>query len=268
MGPSSEFTPSELWRALNERPCPSRVVEFPAKGRDGRSLGSVRVKVLRMDEVNDARFAADARLRKRLHLNPSVRLEVGPGSALADVQADLVAKEVLARACLTERSVVDDERGEPVYGRLFKDGAEVEKLFTGDELTILFTRYELVQMQLSPFHGRLTESERDEWLKRLEEGAAADPLAELGWHDLAELLLSSCRKTRALRESLGSAAQGSRPKSSPSGSGSEDPTKSDGGTSSFGERPSEPTIPIEPGELFGQQALADLAKTLHRPEGA
>ena len=46
----SDLNSADLWLQITAMPRPSRVVEFPRKGTDGKTLGELRIQVLTQEE--------------------------------------------------------------------------------------------------------------------------------------------------------------------------------------------------------------------------
>jgi len=197
-GPPNDVEPSELWRRLNETPKPSEVIDFPRKDANGKPLSRVRIQVLSMMEHDEARIKAHQWLKDK-HISPE---EFG-GPTIREVYGDAVARELLAMACVAEEPVKGTEDN-PRYARLFRSGKDMEAL-TADELTVLFTAYEMAQRKFGPFEGNLnSEQEISDWVKRLAEGASSFPLAQLSWHRLVELTTSLARRAYCLSACLDS----------------------------------------------------------------
>ena len=185
---------------MNESPKPSEVIEFPRKGEDGKPLDRIRIQVLTMMEHDEARIRAHNWLKSK-----NIPSEEFGGPTIREVYGDAVARELLAMACVSESPIKGTEdRGSPRYARLFRSGPDMEAL-TADELTVLFTAYEMCQRKFGPYEGNLDkDSDISDWVKRLAEGANSFPLAQLSWHRLVELTMLLARRAFSLSACLDS----------------------------------------------------------------
>lgn len=195
MGPPTDIEASELWLRLRERPRPSDVIVFPG-------LGRVRVRVLTMEEQDEAKLAAHRLLKEKHKLTKDDLLT----QILAEHAGDAVAKELLARACVQEHAINAQqvEAGKsPVYARIFVDGAALNVL-TAPELSMLFGAYLLVQEKFGPTERTIQSAdERDAWVRRLVEGASAYPLARMPLPGLVALITSLAARCYSLSCILG-----------------------------------------------------------------
>jgi hypothetical protein len=115
---------------------------------------------------------------------------------------DATAKEVIAAACVT----VDAAKGSnpPVYGKVFRDGRDVEKL-GADEVAVLFALWNQVQAKFGPYERNIrTPQELDAWIKRLGEGGSEFPLLRIASPQLVELTHSLAVRTFTLYRLLAS----------------------------------------------------------------
>ena len=256
--------PSELFQLLQQRPRASRVVDWPGRRGDGVAVLRVRIQILRMAEVHRARLAAERTLRQRITARGQVLDAYHKGGAYEAVLSDLVAKHILAEACLTENEIGKDNLGNPVYGRVFHEPEQLESVITADELSVLFSLFELVQLEAGPFECTLTDADMESWVERLAEGASRFPLGQLSWLQLADLTLYLCGAlAQARRSSNGSETTSSPPPSSPTASGSQSPnstsvTSSSGSDASDGTRGVVADMIATPGEV------ERLAQQLHK----
>lgn len=169
-----EMEPSALFTKLLEMPRPSEVIDFPRKDAQGNPIGRLRMQILTSIEHDRARETAHNALRAR-----GLKNEDMTAPAIKEVLGDAVAKELIAMAALTESAqVADPVTGNPVYGRVFRNGKDVDQL-GADEITILFNAYMLVQHMFGPFERNLVPEDIDAWIQRLGEGAAEFPLLNL-----------------------------------------------------------------------------------------
>jgi hypothetical protein len=202
MLPPKDVKPSELFRKLCEIPRPSEVVDFPRKDPEtGEPVGKVRVQVLTMVQHDDARMKAYHWLKDQKKVNK----EDLESTLLQEVYGDRVAREVLAMCCLTENPIAGTvEAGKPKYGRLFRNAGDLDTL-SADELTVLFTTYEMVQNKYGPNAANIeSDEELNAWIEVLSEGAATFPLAGRSWHQLASLCLSLAERAYSLSALVGS----------------------------------------------------------------
>jgi len=183
-GPPNDVPASELWRRLSESPCPSEVIDFPRRDARGKPLGQVRIQVLQMEQHDEARIRAHMALKtKRLDT------EDLKGPSIQEVYGDMVARELLAMACVTPKALNPDDIT-PKYGRIFARPEDLGRL-TADEINVLFTAYTMVQHRYGPYEGSIEDdTQLTAWLRRLVEGASAYPLAQRNWHQLVELTSS------------------------------------------------------------------------------
>ncbi|MCA9624737.1 MAG: hypothetical protein KC731_37195 [Myxococcales bacterium] len=179
--PPTDLAPSEIFRKLLETPAPSEIYNFPRKGVDKK----IRIMVLGVEDHDRARKAAAKRLKEEGYTHEDLR-----GNTLAQVEGDLVARELL---CLAIRDV------EPIPGsENSKNGIQYPYVFTGvealnaarltrDELTVLFSMYELTQARFGPYEGSIdNELELTRWIEVLVKGASADPLSRCSFLHLVE----------------------------------------------------------------------------------
>lgn len=187
MLPPEDVSPSELWQKLQETPKPSEVVDFPRRDAEGKPVGKLRIQVLNMAQHDEARLKAHKWLRETKHIsNDDIR-----GPTIQEVYGDAVARHILAMACVNVKPIKGTEdTPNPRYTRTFPDGpADLEKL-TGDEVTVLFTSWQMVQTKYGPYEGNIDSAEElNAWIVRLGEGADAFPLAAQSWPQLVELTM-------------------------------------------------------------------------------
>lgn len=204
-GPPKDIPASELFIRLCEIPRPSEVVDFPRKDPDtGKPVGRIRIQVLTMMQHDEARIKAFRKLRKEQDLTPQ-DLE---SSLLKEVYGDRVAREILAMCCLREEPIQGTaEAGRPMYARVFPKTDDLDGL-SADELTVLFSCYEITQHRYGPHSGSVaTDEEVTAWIERLAEGASAYPLAGQSWHQLADLCISLAARAYGLSAHLGSLSE-------------------------------------------------------------
>ena len=186
-GPPTDVSPSDLFLKLQQTPRPSEVVNFPRRTSDGKPIGTTRIQVLKAEDHDEARVKATQKV-KAAH---KVTEEDLRHPMVDAVVRDYAAREVLAMACLSEKSH-GEINGKPFFPRIFADGKSVGDLLSGDEVAVLFQAYLLVQAKFGPFERNVqTEQDLSDWIKRLVEGAAEFPLQHLSsahWAELASFL--------------------------------------------------------------------------------
>lgn len=200
MRPPVDIQPSELWLKLCE-PIPSEVVDFPRKDRKGNPIGKVRIQVLRMEDHNKARLVATKALKiaaKEAGIGELDKNELET-DAVREVLGDLIAHELLCMACLTDEKQLDDENGNPVYGRVFGKPSQIREALTADETLVLFNAYRLVQFKYGPFEKTITEDgDIEAWISRLKEGGSEFPLLALPLPQLVGLTFALSEKISSL----------------------------------------------------------------------
>ncbi len=197
MGPIDDGEPAELWLKLCE-PAPSEVIDFPRKDRNGKPVGKIRIKVLKMEDHNKARIKATKALKDAVKASgvgelDKVEMET---EAIREVLGDLIAHELLCMACYTDKEQLTDEKtGEPIYGKVFATPGHIRQVLTADETLVLFKAYQLVQHKYGPFELTIQDDRDIEaWINRLKEGGSAFPLTLLPFPQLAELTFALSEK--------------------------------------------------------------------------
>lgn len=194
-GPPDDVEPGELFKKLMERPAPSDVIEFPRKDSRGKAVGNVRIQVLSMGDHDAARLDANEKLKKK------VSKEDRGLPTVEAVAGDLVARELLAKACR-----VEEDRGEPdkpFYPRVFPNAESISDVLTADEVAVLFAAYIQIQHKWGPFEKTVqTEEELSQWIKRLVEGAREFPLSRISSVHWAELVFLLARRAYTLSATL------------------------------------------------------------------
>jgi hypothetical protein len=191
MKPPTNVPASELFLKLLE-PEPSEEIDFPRYNADGTPVGRLRVRVLAQEDHDRARLKGEAAILA----NGKTREDL-TNPATREVVADAIAREVLAVACLTAEELTKDEKGHPVYGRVFRNAEDLLKI-RPDELAVLFSAYQMVQAKYGPFESTVTEDDVTAWIKRLEAGASALPFAQVPSHRLPELAMSLAHRAYTL----------------------------------------------------------------------
>ncbi|HEX5076804.1 MAG TPA: hypothetical protein VFW03_26590 [Gemmatimonadaceae bacterium] len=201
-GPPEDVPASELFLKLQETPAPTEVVNFPRKTSDGKPIGTTRIRVLRGEDQEAARNRAKEYLKAKFKMT-NEDLAVQPGASLL---GDATAREILAMACLTEKSHGGEAQGAPYYPLVFPNADAIGKLLSTDETAVLFQCYLLVQAKYGPFERNVqTEQDLSAWIKRLVEGAAEFPLRQLSsvqWAELASFLAQRAHTLSVILECL------------------------------------------------------------------
>lgn len=198
-GPPTDIPPSELWLALQAEPFPSEVVDFP-RYRDGKALGKVRIRTLAMEAHDICRIRGFNKTKARA----GVEKDDLNAEVIREVQGDAVARELLWMATLRVEDCSKDP-SKKFYPQFFPSPEAIEKTLTADELTVLFTQYQLIQAKYGPYEGSISsERELNAWIERLAEGAAAFPLARLSLPQLADLTSLLARRNFTLLRLLAS----------------------------------------------------------------
>jgi hypothetical protein len=120
------------------------------------------------------------------------------------VYGSAIASEILSRA-VVKVDPINPNAKVPQYARIFRDGDDVERGLTPDELSVLFTHYTIVQRSFGPYLADIqTDDELSAWVKVLAEGGKAHPLASLSSSQQQELCLLLARRAWHLSDCLAS----------------------------------------------------------------
>lgn len=208
VGPPADVDPTDLVIKLSE-PVVSEVINFPRNDANGKPIGMLRIKVLQMEEHNIARMKANAALKKLGGLFGAKELSAADmqSAAVAEVLGDLVACELLALACLHEKSAVnEDEDGDkPFYPFVFREAIEVRKKLSADEVAVLFNKYQEIQYKFGPFEKTiLDKDDEDAWITRLESGLDPLVLSRMPSLQLAEVTMSLARRLFSISRTVAS----------------------------------------------------------------
>lgn len=157
--------PESPLAAFLRRPLPVEVVSF----RRGGQVQQVRVSVLRLRDLNQAREMAQDWVERRKFSPEKVA-----GPSIQAIVQDLTACEMLARACTGTTPINGTEdNAEPAYPRVFRDGLHVCDLLTREELVALFEAYLRVQRAAGPDAPQtMTAEEAAEAARRMRGQAA------------------------------------------------------------------------------------------------
>jgi hypothetical protein len=183
--PPKNTKPSELWQAIISSPQPSDVVDYPRLDSDGHSIGKLRIKVLPMDEHDQARLRAQRWLRETRRMPK----EDWDSDAVREVLSDAIARHLLSAACV-EVDPIDrpaDYDGPDRYARIFATPEDLGKI-PANELAQLFRLYLMVQHKYGGIEARIeTDEEVEAWISALVEGGSEYPLARCSLEALSEL---------------------------------------------------------------------------------
>ena len=191
--PPTDIPASELFLKLLE-PQPSVVVDFPRKGLDGKPISKIRIQVLSHEQHDFAREIAFKSLREKGYSKDELE-----HVSIREVVGDRIAKELIALSCHSDKSEINDAvTGEPIYGRVFRNGDEVGKL-RATEVSVLFSAYMLVQDRFGPNE---TSADVDGWVKRLTEGGESFPLLSMDLPELVSLTSSLADRISTISRDL------------------------------------------------------------------
>lgn len=152
--PPKDVTPQALWAALQQRPRPHKIVDFPACDDKGIALGQVAIWVLKKEESMSANAEAERFARKLLKEGKQGDL----GYEALFGHEGMV--QTLFRAC----------RDHEDPNRAAFPNPEALRSLTDDEIEVLFQHYLTVKLELGPIIVEMTEPELDAWVKKLAEG--------------------------------------------------------------------------------------------------
>jgi hypothetical protein len=125
------------------------------------------------------------------------------GGTIQEVTGDTVARELLAKACLTADGV-DLGDGKTTYGHVFRSSDDLKKL-RPDEIAFLFGAYLLTQSKYGPFEKFIgSDADLNAWIKRLVEGGSEFPLLRLQLPQLVQLAFSLAERISSLYAILAS----------------------------------------------------------------
>ena len=203
---TGEFTPSELWTKLTERPRPSQVLELPCKYKDGRSLGRVRMRVLTKREEDECRIRGLEKMHAVKERHPTLDLESSEGK---DLVADAQVREVLWMSCQSVEDHQDREKrpdGPPVYAQAFQSPEAIDDVMASTEIEVLWLAYKLFKHKCGPHEDCIWDPKSVTlWVQRVVEGAKEHPFLHSSWPQLVELnawLTSRVYLLSALLDSL------------------------------------------------------------------
>jgi hypothetical protein len=180
-GPPKDVEPSALFLKLLE-PQPSEVVDFPRRDASGKPIGQIRIGVLAQEDHDIAREDAHRKMKAKGFDKDDLA-----GYAIHEVLGDSIARELLAKACLSVEGADFEDGKPPRYAHVFQNPEQLKKL-RPDEIAVLFSAHMLVQEKFGPrerFAG--TAEEVTKWIATLQEGGSEFPLLRLPLPQLVEL---------------------------------------------------------------------------------
>lgn len=176
-GPPENVDASELWLALTQLPRPHRVVPFPRKlPNSEETVGETAIWPLTQEEQMASNVEAD-RFTKRLLKDPQKKEESNLG--YEHTYANEVAVQVLYRACRNPKDLTKPA---------FPSASDMRAKMSTDEVGVLFSMYNTVQLEIGPIVAKMEKPEYEAWVLRLEEGGSAFPLDSLSWEQQRILL--------------------------------------------------------------------------------
>lgn len=195
-GPPDDVPASELFLKLLE-PQPSEVIDFPRRQANGEPYGQIRIQVLDIDAHERARKTVHRQLKQKDEITGDDYKD----ATIQEVAGDMVARELLALACVTAKSM-DLGDGKETYARIFRNADDLKKL-RANEVAFLFNAYILVQAKYGPFEKTIGSPEDvSAWIKRLQEGGSEFPLLRLELPPLVELAFSLAERAYLLSDIL------------------------------------------------------------------
>ena len=198
--PPEDVEPSELWKILCASEQPSEVVDFPRKNRAGKFVAKVRISCLSIADHDTARLKAHQWMKDQ-----GIPIEEFNTDGMVKTMGDATARHLLALACKRVEPFPDCDPHKPTKYPLAFMNPENLRTLSSDELTSLFTMWQMVQNKFGPNEGNIeTEAELSAWVKRLVEGASANPLALLSWHQLVGLVMSLAERAYCTSAALDS----------------------------------------------------------------
>lgn len=202
--PPKDANASELFILLSSEARQHRIIDLPRKRPDGTSVGQVAMVALTQEENIIAAAEAERKARKLLKDDIAKKDEVASG--YLDAYNNLAAVEVLFLAC---------KRHDDPKRNAFSTPHEISKVFSTDEVGVLYHNYLTVKNELGPIVSTMTEDEFEAWVKLLAEGASAVPLDVLSWASLTTLVRTMASRLHELRTASSSAGSPSEPGKEP-----------------------------------------------------
>lgn len=180
--PAPALTPAELWTQIIAMPRPHRTVDFPRVNATGEPVAQMAVQVLTQEEQITTAIEAERFTRKHIKDMPK---SDEPRRGYDDTYNNQAACELLFRACRR----IDD-----LALPFFPSPSAIRQNLTPDEVGTLFRSYLMVQTEIGPIIGHMSEDEITAYIKRLQEGGSVFPLALLSPDSLIALVLSMAKR--------------------------------------------------------------------------
>lgn len=109
-------------------------------------------------------------------------------------------KQIFEDACASEMIYRFSRRANDTTLAVFPTAAAVRDRLTRDECDVLINQYAAIQHRLGPIVDLMDDDTADAWIKRLQEGGAAAPLAFLSSGQKDDLLMRSVSRLQSLQE--------------------------------------------------------------------
>lgn len=207
-GPPDAIPPNALFEALCSIPRPFEIVDVPRKDPHGNFIAQTHMHVLtqqeRMLSVSEAEKFAQRYLRgdkdaRGKDKGDSFLPQRGYESqGYDDLYNNELTVQLLYRAC---------RRVEDPKWPFFASPTQLRGELSGDEIGALSAAYHVLQAQKGPLVITMSEGEVDEWIDKLEKGAASGPLGLLSSAARADLILHLV--ARLSNSSMGTTSSGS-----------------------------------------------------------
>ncbi len=197
----SDLKPTDLWLAITEMPRPSRVIDFPRNGKDGKPVGELRIQVLTQEEQILCSAEAERYTKKAIKdLPKGDEAQIG----YQNVYNNSAAVEVLYHACRKRDDAAES---------FFPSRDALRRFLTPDEVGVLMMHYYTAQAELGPIVAYMTEEQVDAMVARLKEGGQRFPLDLLSWDAVKDLAFSlACRMPSSVTDT---SSPGSPPEETP-----------------------------------------------------
>lgn len=177
--PPRNVEPGELFARL-AGPRPSKIIDFPRKGEDGKSPFQMAIVPLTEGELMRCRAAAEAYARKMLDDESKTKT---PGDSLGykDLYINAVYVEYISLAC---------RYPDMLDMLVFQTGSpELRQRLYSDEIAVIFEACEIWQSESGPIVSHMSDGEMEAWIALLAEGASRVPLSVLSSAAKTDLLL-------------------------------------------------------------------------------
>jgi len=180
--PATALTPVDLWAQITAMPRPHRTVDFPRLGENGEPVAQMVIQVLTQEEQITTSIEAERFTRKHIKDMPK---QDEPRRGYDDTYNNQAACEILFRAC---------RRMDDLSMPFFPSPSAIRQKLTADEIGVLFRGYLIIRGEVGPILAEMSEEEVTAFIKRLQEGGSAFPLAFLSPEQLIALVLSMAKR--------------------------------------------------------------------------